>query len=572
MTSRVINDPSALGWEYDPDTGRWTWGGHSSSGGGGGGSFPEAPVDGEQYARQNAGWSVVEHPEGGTGGGGDYVKLVSASSQYMDGSDNRLEWGTQGNDRGPYYTVIGQGSGVGAGLDAAAFYVETDNGSYEINNVSMYVRGGKIQGSHGSTIAGFTSVQATDFLDKDGNSIIGAGGGGTVTTADVQLTNPTTFMPNGMATQEDANAYIEEELQKIIPDAPANGTIYGRQNNNWVSVPTGGGGSGGNDPRITDTQISDDNWDTAYGWGNHKSQGYLTSASLSGYATQSWVSSNYQPKGNYLTSFTESDPTVPAHVKSISQADINKWNNPPAGGGGTDTFDDVLKRGSSSTVSPSAPNWQCLSNTYTLGGVNGSGARIISYDGQFKFYNATSVESGTINTNGNFGGTSFTSNVGNAQLLTMYGNAVANSTATGAGLYFSQTAPSPTITPCRGSDFAQRDNFISLGNPSYRFFKVYSVNGVAATRRHTQNDGEAVLSVKDLIEVFETLREATREEKTMEGLRDSIGNCVGGIVERLEAIQAATDEQTAQEIAMYAENEDEPMPPFPTEPLSSSVE
>ena len=76
MTSRVINDPSALGWEFDPDTGRWTWGGHSSSGGGGGGSFPEAPVDGEQYARQNAGWSVVEHPEGGTGGGGD-CKLVS---------------------------------------------------------------------------------------------------------------------------------------------------------------------------------------------------------------------------------------------------------------------------------------------------------------------------------------------------------------------------------------------------------------------------------------------------------------------------------------------------------------
>ena len=98
-------------------------------------------------------------------------------AQYMDGSDNRLEWGTQGNDRGPYYTVIGQGSGIGAGLDAAAFYIETDNGSYEINNVSMYVRGGKIQGSHGSTIAGFTSVQATDFLDKDGNSIIGAGGG-----------------------------------------------------------------------------------------------------------------------------------------------------------------------------------------------------------------------------------------------------------------------------------------------------------------------------------------------------------------------------------------------------------
>jgi hypothetical protein len=37
----------------------------------------------------------------------------------------------------------------------------------------------------------------------------------------------------------------------------------------------------------------------------------------------------YQPKGNYLTDFTETDPTVPNHVKGITQADIDKWNNPP---------------------------------------------------------------------------------------------------------------------------------------------------------------------------------------------------------------------------------------------------
>jgi hypothetical protein len=39
----------------------------------------------------------------------------------------------------------------------------------------------------------------------------------------------------------------------------------------------------------------------------------------------------------YLTSFTESDPTVPAHVKSISTADIAKWNTPAAGGGAVDS-------------------------------------------------------------------------------------------------------------------------------------------------------------------------------------------------------------------------------------------
>ena len=458
MTSRVINDPSALGWEYDPDTGRWTWGGHSSSGGGGG-SFPEAPVDGEQYARQNAGWSVVEHPEGGTGGNDPRI-----SDQNIANWNASFSWG-----------------------------------------------------DHSS--AGYLTSETDPTVPSHVKSI---------TTQDIA---------------------------------------------NWNA---GTGGGGGNDPRITDTQIS--NWDTSYGWGNHASQGYLTSASLSGYATQSWVSSNYQPKGSYLTS--ETDPTVPAHVKSITTSDINKWNNPPSGGGfdGTYSGNQVKFTCTNSTTAlhVSAPNCGIFMDG-TGGGQTGKFMRIAGdkwelLKGDYSAALLSVDDNGVVKTNNNFGGTSFTSNVNGQQLVTLYGNAMANSSATGAGLYFSQNAPSPTITPCRGSDFAQRDNSISLGNPSYRFFKVYSVNGVAATRRHTQNDGEAVLSVKDLIEVFETLREATKEEKTMEGLRDSIGNCVGGIVERLEAIQAATDEQTAQEMAMHAENEDEPMPPFTLTPELPPVE
>ena len=37
------------------------------------------------------------------------------------------------------------------------------------------------------------------------------------------------------------------------------------------------------------TTLDTTNWDTAYGWGNHASVGYLTSASLTGYATQTYV-------------------------------------------------------------------------------------------------------------------------------------------------------------------------------------------------------------------------------------------------------------------------------------------
>ena len=45
------------------------------------------------------------------------------------------------------------------------------------------------------------------------------------------------------------------------------------------------------------TTAKQNNWDTAYGWGNHANAGYLTSNSLSGYATQSWVTTQL---GNYL--------------------------------------------------------------------------------------------------------------------------------------------------------------------------------------------------------------------------------------------------------------------------------
>ena len=43
-------------------------------------------------------------------------------------------------------------------------------------------------------------------------------------------------------------------------------------------------------------------WDEAYGWGDHSTEGYLTS-------------------------FSEADPTVPSHVKNITTQDITNWNH-----------------------------------------------------------------------------------------------------------------------------------------------------------------------------------------------------------------------------------------------------
>lgn len=53
---------------------------------------------------------------------------------------------------------------------------------------------------------------------------------------------------------------------------------------------------------------------------------YLTSVP-SEYKTKTENDSLYQAKGNYLTSYTETDPTVPSYVKNIKETDISNWNN-----------------------------------------------------------------------------------------------------------------------------------------------------------------------------------------------------------------------------------------------------
>lgn len=92
---------------------------------------------------------------------------------------------------------------------------------------------------------------------------------------------------------------------------------------------------------ISGTNIS--NWNTAYGWGNHASAGYLTSFTeadpifvahpsfaITGTNISNWSTAfgwgNHASAG-YLTSFTEADPIFIAHVAhGISGTNISNWN------------------------------------------------------------------------------------------------------------------------------------------------------------------------------------------------------------------------------------------------------
>lgn len=67
--------------------------------------------------------------------------------------------------------------------------------------------------------------------------------------------------------------------------------------------------------RLESVEGSTNAWNAAAAWGNHAAAGYL-SASI----WLTWIGTNTYVKA-------ESDPTVPDHVKSITQAEIDNWNN-----------------------------------------------------------------------------------------------------------------------------------------------------------------------------------------------------------------------------------------------------
>jgi hypothetical protein len=54
-------------------------------------------------------------------------------------------------------------------------------------------------------------------------------------------------------------------------------------------------------------------------------------------------------------------------------------------------------------------------------------------------------------------------------------------------------------------------------------------------------NGSPLTRNRDLIETLSTLRAATQDETTLEGLRDSIGNAIGGLIEKFEAMADAVE-------------------------------
>ena len=130
----------------------------------------------------------------------------------------------------------------------------------------------------------------------------------TATTAELNVLDGITATTAELNYVDGVTSNIQTQL-----DAITGGSTSGTVTSVGVSVPTGLSVSGSpvtssgtialsfTSGYSIPTTAKQTNWDTAYGWGDHSTQGYLTS-------------------------FTESDPTVPSHVKSITTTNVSNWN------------------------------------------------------------------------------------------------------------------------------------------------------------------------------------------------------------------------------------------------------
>lgn len=70
----------------------------------------------------------------------------------------------------------------------------------------------------------------------------------------------------------------------------------------------------------------------------------------------------------------------------------------------------------------------------------------------------------------------------------------------------------------------------------------------SATFSGTVSDSAGpLMSSRNLIETLSTLRTATQDETTLEGLRDAIGNAIGGLIEKFEAMQESVKQEASSE-------------------------
>jgi hypothetical protein len=179
------------------------------------------------------------------------------------------------------------------------------NNSVLTYNKLQNTTGSKLLGRYDSTTGTIQEIALGTGLAFVNNTLVSTGGSGGILL--------TTNNSSGPATLNSGTLNIPNYSLTGLGGVPTtrtitiNGETYDlSQNRSWTinsmiypsaGIPVSTGSAWG-----TSIVNNSTNWNTAYSWGNHALVGYLTS-------------------------YTETDPTVPSHVKAITTTNISNWNS-----------------------------------------------------------------------------------------------------------------------------------------------------------------------------------------------------------------------------------------------------
>ena len=238
----------------DSDTGQWVE--IDTGDGGGGGSFPEAPIDGKQYARQNAGWSVVNVPDQLVLSVNSQTGNVVLDADDISDNDTTNKFVTQ--------AFLDDFDEAIESIENIQFQADAGYADFDFNGANLII----LEGGTAITTAGNNERKITFDLDDTAATPGAYGGADTVSTFTVDQQGRLTASANvsiqitqsqvtGLSSALDNKADLDQIPTKTsdltndsgfitagdippsgIEEAPQDGKFYVRANGAWVDLVT----------------------------------------------------------------------------------------------------------------------------------------------------------------------------------------------------------------------------------------------------------------------------------------------------------------------------------------------
>ena len=528
----VIDDPSLIGWVEDGVTSDgdpvWKWGQVGAD------AIGEAPIDGNQYARQDADWSEVVIPEGSS----------SLWTQDEDSPDIYFIKGKVGiGTSSPNLNLTVQDAwGAGIGIKAL-------NGAAEaMMNFSNGECSWNIGTSSGGSLAVTDASNAKQPLVIDSTGNVGIGMVPEVVTAKEQLAEWKTRFDARLKAEPkaDKKAVTLEITDDAFEVMPAEDKLA-----EWMETRAAGdklqvGGdisaSGTVNADVLNAPIVARNPSDSFTLNGKTQPQYginfdpIGSApvGISGYHGFSFATQGaerFSIAGNGDASFS-------GNISASGIVSAKRLNLADAGTTRIDLNDTSNELGKKFLRSSSG-SFDVVSHDYSRaifvvadngdaqirGDLTGLG------DANFKSGTVTCASGGrfqvgdekTYLAKGSIGGGNGTALGSNSGFLLLNNG-------------FERFMPSVTAQCDLGSSTQQFKNGYFSGT-------IFSQN--TRSQRFIQ-DGSPVVDARGLIETLSTLRTATQDENTIEGLRDAIGNAVGGLIEKFEAMQSTATQEAGE--------------------------